>query len=190
MITALLLVEFQDDYFTNGKSPLVHSHEASQHAQLVAGYFREQGFPVIHIPQISTHPNARDLLPCTKGAEIHALLQPRKGEQVIKKHYPNAFKDTHLLNYLHKNHVKDLVICGMMTQLAIDSTVRAARDYGFSCTVLSDACAAKELTFNHRTIQATEVHAAFLAALYPKFAKISSTQDYLQRVQQPLSMTG
>ena len=190
MKTAIMLVEFQEDYYTDGKSPLIHSHEASQHALQAANHFRAQGSPVIHVQQISTHPNARYFLPCTKGAEFHSTLKPLKGEQIIKKHYPNAFKDTLLLNYLHKNQIKDLVICGMMIHLAIDSTVRAARDFGFSCTVLSDACAAKELTFNHRTIQASEVNASFLAAFYPTYAKVSSTQEYLQKVQQPLPMTG
>lgn len=190
MKTALMLIEFQNDYYPNGRAPLAHSLEASQHAHNVLRYFREQSLPVIHVQQISTHPNANYCLPCTKGAEFYSTLLPAKNELIVKKHYPNAFKDTHLLNYLKKQNIKHLVICGMMTQLSIDSTVRAARDLGFSCTVLSDACAAKELSFNHRPIQAADVHVSFLAALYPTYAKISATQEYLQKTQQPLPMTG
>lgn len=188
--TAFVLVEFQEDYFPGGRAPVPNSLDACQHANAALNHARAQSLPIIHVQQISTHPNAKYCLPCTKGSAIYSSLHPMKGEQIIKKHYPNAFKDTFLLNYLQKNRIKDLVICGMMTHLAIDATVRAARDFGFSCTVLSDACAAKDLSLNHHTIPAQDVHLAFLAALYPTYAKIMSTQDYLQKTQQVLPLTG
>jgi len=189
ILTAHMLVEFQKDYYAGGRAPVPSSLDISQNAQQALCYAREQSLPVIHVQQISTHPNAKYFLPCTQGSDIYDMLQPIKGEQIIKKHYPNAFKDTFLLNYLNKLGIKHLVIYGMMTHLAIDATVRAARDFGFSCTVLSDSCAGKELTFHHHIIPAQEVHQAFLAALYPTYAKISSTQEYLHRIQQ-LPLTG
>jgi nicotinamidase-related amidase len=69
----------------------------------------------------------------------------------------------------------------MMTQMAIDATVRAAYDLGFSCTVLHDACAARQLEFNHNVISAQHVHYAFLAALQPMYATVMSSEDYLQK---------
>ena len=188
--TAYMLIEFQEDYFPGGRAPIPNSLEASKEAHAGLCSARERSLHVIHIQQISTHPNAKHCLPCTKGSHLYSTLQPIQGETIIKKHYPNAFKDTHLLNYLKKHRIKHLVICGMMTHLSIDSTVRAARDFGFSCTVLSDACAAKDLTFHHHVIPAHEVHQAFLAALYPTYAKVSSTQEYLNRAQQPLQLVG
>lgn len=100
---------------------------------------------------------------------------------VIKKHYPNSFKDTILLNHLIKNQINHLVICGMMTQSSIDATVRAAFDLGFSCTVLHDACAARQLEFNHSAISAQNVHYAFLAAMQPSYATVMSCDDFLQK---------
>lgn len=191
MKTILMNIEFQYDYYyPNGRKPLPQSLEATQQAQQVLKYFREHKLPISHIQQISTHPNADYCLPCTKGAEFYNLMQPQSGELIIKKHYPNAFKDTGLLNQLHKQQIKHIIFCGMMTQLAIDASVRAARDFGFSCTVLHDACAAKELTFNHQLLQAIDVHHTFLAALYPTYAKISSTNEFLQKMRDPLPLTG
>lgn len=187
MNTALLLLEIQNDYFPNGRIPLEKSVEASARAQIMLQAYREKKFPVIHVQHISTQPDATYLLPCTKGAEFHSNVQPQKGEMIIKKHYPNSFKDTSLLNYLIKNQINHLIICGMMTHLTIDATVRAAYDLGFSCTVLYDACAARQLEFNHMAISAQNVHSAFLAAFQPNYATVLSTEEFLQKVSPRVS---
>lgn len=181
MNTVLVMLEFQNDYFPNGRTPLEKSLEASAKAQHVLSAFREKKLPVIHVQHISTQPDAAYLLPCTKGAEFYSAVAPVKGETVIKKHYPNSFKDTQLLNHLIKNQINHLLICGMTTHLTVDATVRAAHDLGFSCTVLHDACATRQLEFNHTIIPALNVHYAFLAALQPAYAAVLSTDDYLQK---------
>jgi len=181
MNTALLLLEIQNDYFPNGRIPLEKSLEASLKAQHMLQAYREKKLPIIHVQHISTHPDATYLLPCTKGAEFYSTVQPLKSETIIKKHYPNSFKDTMLLNHLIKNQINHLVICGMMTQLTVDATTRAGKDLGFTCTVLHDACAAKQLDFNHNVISAQNVHYAFIAALQPAYATIISTEDFLQK---------
>jgi len=179
MNTALLLIDFQNDYFPQGRMPLEKSTEACQKAQEILNAFRVKQKPVIHIQHISTRPDAVHFLPCTRGVEIHSDVQPLKSETIIKKHYPNAFKDTTLLNHLTKHKINHLVIAGMMTHLCVDSTVRAAHDLGFSCTVLQDACATKNLEFNSMLIPAPTVHSAFLAALAPMYANVMSVRDLL-----------
>lgn len=182
MNTALLLLEIQNDYFPNGRTPLEKSLDAAAKSQSVLQSFRDKKQPVIHVQHISTQPDATSLLPCTKGADFFSSVQPVKGEMIIKKHYPNSFKDTGLLNHLIKNQINHLVICGMTTHMTVDATVRAASDLGFSCTVLHDGCTARQLEFNHTIIPAQNVHFAFLAALQPQYANVLSCDDYLQKV--------
>ncbi len=38
-----------------------------------------------------------------------------------------------------------MIICGMMTHMCVDTTVRAAMDYGYSVKVVGDACATMDL---------------------------------------------
>lgn len=179
MNTALLMLELQNDYFPNGRIPLDKSIEACAKAETVLHTCRDRKMPVIHIQHVSTHPNATYFLPCTRGTEFYHTVQPIKHETIIKKHYPNSFKDTSLLNHLIKHQINHLVICGMMTQSSIDATVRAAYDLGFKCTVLYDACAARQLEFNHTTITAQNVHYAFLAALQPAYATVMGSEEFL-----------
>ncbi len=180
MNTALLLIDIQNDYFPNGRMPLEKSTEACQKAQEVLQAYRSKQLQIIHVQHISTRPDAVHFLPCTKGVEFHPDVMPMKGEAIIKKHYPNSFKDTTLLNHLIKNQISHLVIGGMMTHMCIDATVRAAYDLGFTCTVLHDACATKNLEFNSMVIPAQSVHNAFLAALQPLYGNVLSSRDYLQ----------
>ena len=182
MKTALLLIDIQNDYFPNGRMPLERSTDASQKAQEILHAFRAKQKLVVHVQHISTRPDATYFLPCTKGIEFHPNVQPIKNEPVIKKHYPNSFKDTGLFNLLTKNNVNHLVICGMMTHLCIDASVRAAYDLGFSCTVLHDACATKNLEFNNTPIPAQSVHHAFLAALQPTYSNVLSVRELLQTI--------
>jgi nicotinamidase-related amidase len=182
MNTALLLAEYQNDYFPNGRMPLEKSTEARLKAQEALQICRSKKISIVHLQHVSTRPDAMHFLPCTRGVEFHPDIAPLKNETVIKKHYPNSFKDTALLNYLHKNQINHLIIAGMMTHHTIDATVRAAYDLGFSCTLLHDACTAKNLEFNNMIIPAQSVHNAFLAALHPLYATVISVRELLQTV--------
>jgi len=190
MNTALLLIEYQNDYFPNGRMPLEKSVEACQKAQEALQVYRAKQLDVIHLQHLSTRPDAVHFLPCTKGVEFQQNLQPLRTETVIKKHYPNCFKDTALLNHLIKHKINHLVIAGMMTHLAIDATVRAAYDLGFSCTVLHDACTSKNLEFNNMLIPAQSVHNAFLAALQPMYANVMSVKEFLQMISAKAASVG
>lgn len=182
MNTALLLIDIQNDYFPNGRLPLEKSTEASQKAKELLQVYRNNKLLVIHVQHISTRPDAKYLLPCTEGAKIHEDVLPLKNETAIKKHYPNSFKDTSLLATLKKHKITHVAIAGMTTHLAIDATARAAYDFGFSCTVLHDACAARNLEFNNMIIPAQNVHHAFLSSLQGTYAAITSVREFTQMI--------
>ena len=76
--------------------------------------------------------------------------------------------------------VGDIVISGAMSHMCIDATVRAAFDLGFTCMVADDACATKNLTFRDKTIHASEVHAAFMAALSGSYATVRPTKAIIE----------
>jgi nicotinamidase-related amidase len=65
-------------------------------------------------------------------------MTPLKTEKVITKNFPNSFRNK-LLDYLKENDISKLVICGMMTDVCVASTTRAAMDYGFENTIIIDA---------------------------------------------------
>lgn len=181
MNTALILIDIQNDYFENGTMRLIGSEEACQNAKRILNKFRADDMPVIHIQHIANKPNATFFLPNTIGAEINKELKPLPNEKIIIKHSPNGFKNTELLEYLNSLNINDLVICGMMTHMCVDATTRAAKDYGFNCILIGDACATKDLEINGNIVKAEYVQNSFLAALNYFYSSVKTTNQYLNQ---------
>ena len=164
-VTALLLIDIQNDYFPGGTMELAGSEEAARKAANVLQYFRNARLPVIHIAHESVREGATFFFPGTNGQRIHSLVQPQDGETVITKNFPNSFLKTPLLETLQQLGITQLIITGMMTHMCVDATTRAAKDLGFSCTLIHDATATRDLSFAGVQVPAAQVQTAFTAAL-------------------------
>ena len=168
----LLIIDVQNDYFPGGKCELSGPEKALGNIVSVLRLFRKAGLPVIHVQHVNTRPDATFFLPGTDGVNIHTGLTPLPGEDVLVKHAPNSFYRTGLADLLRAKAVDELVVCGMMTHMCIDTTVRAAWDYQIPVTLLYDACATKDLSIMRETIPAKTVHNAYMAALDGIFARV------------------
>jgi len=171
--TALLLIDIQNDYFPGGAMELVGANEAGEQARGLLAAFRAKALPVVHIQHVSIRPGATFFLPGTKGMEIHESVSPLAGEVIFQKNFPNAFRQTPLVEHLRGAGITNLVIAGMMTHMCVDTSTRAAADLGFACALAQDACATRALTFNGVQVAAGSVQAAYLAALNGAFAKVA-----------------
>lgn len=176
---ALLIVDIQNDYFPGGKWPLSGQTEAAEAAAAVLAVFRSRGEPVIHIRHEILRPNAPFFVPGTPGAAIHPRVAPQGDEPVIVKNFANAFRETGLKALLADKGMTDLVILGSMTQNCIDSTARAAADLGYGVTVIRDACATLDLTFDGTDVPAAQVQAAYMAALAFGFGKVMTAEAFI-----------
>jgi len=179
MSSGLILVDLQNDYFPGGTMALVGIDSAARNARQLLLAYRQERLPVIHIQHLAVHPGATFFLPETAGAEINSLVAPIDEEPLIQKHFPNSFRETQLEATLRNSDIADLVICGAMSHMCIDATTRAAFDLGFTCTVAEDACATRDLEFQGRTVNAVDVHAAFMGALADTYAEVLATRDLI-----------
>jgi nicotinamidase-related amidase len=172
MPRALVIVDIQNDYFPGGAHPLHEPEAATSCARSVLERFRADGAAVFHIQHIWDGPDAPFMRPGTAGVEIHAEVAPLAGEPLIQKDAPNAFLRTPLESRLRERGIDELVLCGMMTSMCVDATVRAAADLGFTVTLVHDACAAPSLSFGGVEVPAASVHAAFVGALGMGYASV------------------
>jgi nicotinamidase-related amidase len=178
MSTVLLLIDIQNDYFSGGRMELVGPIEAAEKASTLLEYFRKKMRPRLHVQHISLRPDAPFFLPDTPGVNIHESVAPSTRESIVQKHFPNSFRETNLLELLRDREAERIVICGMMTHMCIDATVRAAADLGFKVMVVADACATRTLQQDDLIIPAEHVHGAFLAAL-KTYGQILRTEEVL-----------
>lgn len=177
--TALVLVDIQNDYFADGRWPVDKMLQVSANAARLLEHARQKGWEIIHIHHEIPSDEAPFFRPGTKGAEIHESVVPNSGERVILKHRPNSFQDTDLHQVLEDKSISDMVICGAMSQMCIDATARAAADFGYTVTVVEDACGAKEQVFNNQEVPAPLVHAAFMAPLAMTYARVVGSEEFL-----------
>lgn len=178
MKKALLIIDVQNDYFPGGKNELVQPTKALQTISALINNFRAQQLPVFYIQHISSK-HARFFLPDSQGAAIHQDIAPLEHESVIVKHYPNSFYQTTLHDELTKAAVQHIVICGMMTHMCIDTTVRASKDLGYQTTLIADGCATKDLEYNGTFLSAKTVQEVSMASLDGVFTHVTAYADYI-----------
>ena len=181
MKSGLIIIDVQNDYFAGGSMELVSMDEAASNCNKLLALYRAEKEPLFHIQHLATREGATFFVPDTPGCEINDSVKPLPGEPLLVKHYPNAFRETDLHAMLQQAGVEELTICGAMSHMCVDTTVRAAFDLGYKCQVVADACATRDLEFNGRRVTAADVQAAFMAALCVPFAQILSTDQFLER---------
>ena len=164
--TALVLIGFQNDYFS--QDGILHAviEESSRITgvlentlELLRTHGREFGL-VINTPIIFTenYSELKDPVGILKTiSEVGAFKQGSKGSEVIEemqqfddfvqyvpgKRGLNAFTQTGLAELLRQHHIEHVVFAGTVTSLCIDSTARSAIDNGFKVTVLSDCTSSR-----------------------------------------------
>ena len=168
--TALLIIDMQRDFMEPGGFGETLGNDVSQLARAVKPIAnlltaaRNAGMLVIHTreghkPDLSDAPPAkiergapslrigdpgpmgRILIRGEPGHDIIPELYPGTGEVVIDKPGKGAFYATELGDVLKQHAIANLLVCGVTTEVCVNTTVREANDRGYRCVVISDGCA-------------------------------------------------
>jgi biuret amidohydrolase len=83
-------------------------------------------------------PMGRILVRGEYGHDIVDELKPAPGEPVVDKPGKGAFYATDLDSMLRNRGIRQLVVCGVTTEVCVNTTVREANDRGYDCLVLAD----------------------------------------------------
>jgi len=168
--TALLIIDMQRDFLEPGGFGETLGNDVSQLARAVQpianvlAAARAMGLLVIHtreghLPDLSDAPPAkvargaprlrigdpgpmgRILIRGEAGHDIIPELYPQPGEIVIDKPGKGAFYATSLGDVLQRHGIANLLVCGVTTEVCVNTTVREANDRGYRCVVIADGCA-------------------------------------------------
>jgi nicotinamidase-related amidase len=168
--TALVIIDMQRDFMEPGGFGETLGNDVSQLARAVApiadvlAAARATGMLVVHtreghLPDLSDAPKAkiergapslrigdpgpmgRILIRGEAGHDIIPALYPVEGEIIIDKPGKGAFYATSLGADLKAREIDTLLVCGVTTEVCVNTTVREANDRGYRCIVLADGCA-------------------------------------------------
>lgn len=179
MKQALLIIDIQNDYFPEGKNELHEADKALLKVNQLENSFLSEQKPIIYIQHIKHQLNADFFEAGTIGCELHPNLKLQEQSIIIEKHFPNSFLETELLETLKKIEIEQLVICGMMTQMCVDSTTRAAKELGFQPVLISDATATKDLILKTKKFGRKLFRLVFFQP-YQNFAQVLTADQFLK----------
>jgi nicotinamidase-related amidase len=174
--SAVVVIDAQREY-VDGKVILPAVGPALSALAALLDKARRAGAPVIHVAHRGNPNGLFD--PAGPGYAFADQAKPAAGERAIDKRLPNAFAGTELEKLLRESQRTSLIFAGFMTHMCVSSTVRAALDLGFKSTVVSDACATRDLPdpLGGAPLTAAELQRAELAALADRFAVICRAAD-------------
>ena len=172
---ALIVVDMQNGFcHPDGSFPrygmgLDGAHEAVRNAAVAVGQARATGLPVIftrHLyrlgradegpalirdsPVIST---ANGLASGSWDADVVAELGCRPDDLKVDKVRFDAFQWTWLEPLLRGLGVGRLMICGVVTNLCVETTVRSAYMRDFPVMLIEDCCAAKSRRLHELSVE-------------------------------------
>lgn len=167
--SVLLIIDAQREY-VDGTLPLSGITEALAVGGELLQRAHAAGTPIVHV----LHRGGGPLFnPEGEGFQPAAPLIPQAGEAVIEKAQANAFADTALQEVLAATGRRNLIVIGFMIHNCVSSTVRAARELGYACTVVAPATATRDLPDGRGgKIPASTVQEACLVGLSDTMARI------------------
>ncbi len=178
----LLVVDLQE-FFLRPDSPayLPPARAILPNARRLVEAFRRAGSPVFFIYHAHEEPS-RDgglmtlwwrkvCLAGSRWARISPVLEPGEGETFRKCRY-SAWTNPSLERALRGKGLEELVVCGIVTNLCVESTVRDAFDAGFMTFVAADATAA----------HGEGLHLASLRSLAQGFSCVRLTREILAQL--------
>ena len=190
--TALVLIEFQNDFTSDGGTlhgavaEVMEATGTVPNARKALDAAHAAGATVIHSPisfapgyyEISAHPygilagvvDSTSFVKGTWGCEIVGEMAP-SGEDIVLegKRGLDAFGSTNLDFILRSKGIQTVVLAGFLTNCCVESTMRSAYEKGFEVYTLTDAVGATSL----------EEHANAIKFDYPMFSKPITTEEFV-----------
>ncbi|MGA3125351.1 MAG: hydrolase [Candidatus Korobacteraceae bacterium] len=177
--TALVVIDLQKGIVGRQVAPYA-SGIVVRNAATIAAAFRKNGMPVFLV-RVTPSPDGKDALrpladvampaqtPPPDWAEIVPEMGPKEGDFVITKHQWGAFYGTELDLEFRRRGITTMVLCGISTNVGVESTARFAYEYGYQQVFAEDAMSA----------MSAEEHTFTVTKTFPRIGLVRKTEEIL-----------
>lgn len=177
--TALLVIDFQQEYFT-GRMPIPDGQKALTKARELIAFADQARIQVYQIQHIAPAGSAVFALG-GEGVKFHPQMLPRAGDTVLQKNTVSVFGSTELDRLLKEKGIKTVIITGLMTHACVAGAARDAAPLGYQVVVASDASATRSITrADGSKIDASNLHRAALAEVEDTFGDVMTTAQIVR----------
>jgi nicotinamidase-related amidase len=180
--TALVVVDVQNFAVGLPLQPL-SGREVLDNCVRLAKACREAGIPVVlvrvgydpKVPQLRPHADRSfsgfEFPPGAK--EIAPELGPEPDDIIVDKYNWGSFYGTDLDVHLRRRGVRTLIMCGLVTNIGVDTTMRHAQERGYDQLLASDAVSAFSL----------EEHEYVLKYVAPRLSRVRTTDAIVAAIR-------
>lgn len=177
---ALVVIDLQEGILPFAGGPHSASDVVSRAARL-AEKCRAVGAPVFMVrvgwstdfaealKQPVDTPAGAQALPENWWTYPQALGKQESDIDVIKRQW-GAFYGTDLELQLRRRGIDTIILCGISTNIGVESTARNAWELGFNLVIAEDACSAAS----------TEQHQGSMTHIFPRIARVRSSDEIAQ----------
>jgi ureidoacrylate peracid hydrolase len=158
---------------------------------------REQGLTVIYLRHIVRGDGAdtgrmRDLYPnvdeiLARGApdvQVIDALEPAPADIIVDKLFYSGFHNTDLDTILRARDIDTLVVCGTVTNVCCETTIRDGVHREYKMIALSDANAAMDYPdLGFGAISADEIQRLSLTTIAYEFGEVTTTANIIERLR-------
>ncbi|MGO4401841.1 cysteine hydrolase family protein [Achromobacter sp. PAB15] len=137
--TALVVIDLQTGVIANA----LRREEVLHVVNTLIARARIAGVPVIWVQHTGS-----DLEKGSEAWQLAPELAPAPGEDIVEKHFRDAFEDTDLEQALSRLRVGKLVVTGAQTDMCVRSTLHGALARGYDAVLVGDAHTTVDMTDN------------------------------------------
>jgi nicotinamidase-related amidase len=182
--TALVVIDLQKGIVGRQTAPHV-SDIVVKNAAALDEACRENGVPVFLV-RVAFYPDRKNALhpiadapmqvqnPPSDWAEIVTAMGPKPGDFVITKRQWGAFYGTELDLEFRRRGITTMILCGISTNIGVESTARFAYEYGYNQAFAEDATLALS----------AEEHALTVSKIFPRIGLVRKTETILADLMQ------
>lgn len=195
--SAVVVVDMQK-VFCEPDGALYVKHTASiiEPIQTLTEAARSAGLPVVYLRHIvrgdgsdtgrmrDLYPNVDQILARSEpDVEVIDALKPHPGDIVIDKLFYSGFHNTDLDTVLRARDVDTIIVCGTVTNVCCETTIRDGVHREYKVIALSDANAAMDYPdLGFGPISAEEVQRTSLTTIAYEFGEVTTTADVIGRI--------
>lgn len=177
--TALVVIDLQEGILPFAGGPHRADDVVTRAARL-AEKCRQHGSPVIMV-RVGWSADFAEALkqPVDAQSAAHALpenwwawpaaLGKQESDIEVTKRQWGAFYGTDLELQLRRRGIDTIILCGIATNIGVESTARNAWELGFNLVIVEDACSAASIG----------QHQGSMTHIFPRIARVRSTEDVL-----------
>jgi ureidoacrylate peracid hydrolase len=100
----------------------------------------------------------------TWGAEFYEGISPLPSERIVIKHRYSAFINTDLNTVLKARGIQSVLVCGVATNVCVETTARDGYMYDYYVTLIDDCSAAYEAKLHLGTLENVRRHFGLVAS--------------------------